>query len=131
MMFSPALLSQMIPFLNELIWNLVNSDALVSGQINAEFSSGTWNLEKTGYWDGLPCKRRPGLGIMYQSIPSLTIPRADPGEFFERANPPPPGYKESAKLRPLGQKNCAKTPLPGQLFSKIQQKNSQSMRQKL
>ena len=50
-------------------------------------------------------------------------------EFFERANPP--GHKESAKPPPLGQKNRAKTPPPGQLFSKVQQKNSQNMRQKL
>ena len=58
--------------------------------------------------------------FMYQSIPSLTIPRENPGEVFERANSPSPGHKESAKPRPLGQKNRAKTPFPGQLFSKIQ-----------
>ena len=61
---------------------------------------------------------------MYQSIPSLTIP---PGKtlaiFFERANPPPLGHKESAKLRTLGKKTRAKTPPPGQLFSNIQQNN--------
>ena len=49
---------------------------------------------------------------------SLTTPR----EFLERAISPPPGHKESAKPRPLGQKNRAKTPRPGQLFPKIQQK---------
>ena len=74
--------------------------------------------------------------LMYQSIPSLTIPPPQtPGNFFERANAPLPlplpGHKESAKPRPLGQKNHAKTPPPGQLFSKIQQKPPQNMRHKL
>ena len=53
------------------------------------------------------------------------LPRGQtPGEFFERANSPtpPPRHKESAKSRPLGQKNRAKTPSLGQLSSKIQQK---------
>ena len=45
--------------------------------------------------------------LMYQSIPCQTTPV----------------HKESAKPRPLGQKNRAKTPPPGKLFSKIQQKN--------
>ena len=68
---------------------------------------------------------------MYQSIPSLTIPPwQTPGDVFERANFPPPWHKESAKPRPLWQKNRAKTPPPGQLFSKIQQKK-QNMRWKL
>ena len=68
-------------------------------------------------------KNRTCDTIMYQSIPSLTIPLATPKEFFERANVPPPGYKESAKLRLLEQKNWAKTPPPGGLFSTIQPKN--------
>ena len=53
---------------------------------------------------------------MYQSIPSLTIPGQPPGNFFERANCPPPGHKESAKSQPLGQKNRAKTPPQGHFF---------------
>ena len=63
---------------------------------------------------------------MYQSISSLITPppKQTPREFFERANSPPPGRKESAKPRSLGQKNRAKTPPPGKLFSKIQQKNT-------
>ena len=65
--------------------------------------------------------------IMYQLIPSLTIPRANPEGIFERANSPAPGNKESAKSRPMGQKNYAKTPPPEQLISKIQQK-TQNMR---
>ena len=44
---------------------------------------------------------------------------------------PNPGHKESVKPRPLGQINRAKTPPPGQLFSKMQQKTPQNMRQKL
>ena len=43
-----------------------------------------------------------------------------PWEFFEWANSP--RHKESPKPRPLRQKNHAKTPPLGQLFSKIQQK---------
>ena len=45
-------------------------------------------------------------------------------ECFERVNSPPPRHKESMEPRPMGQKNRAKTPLPGQLFSKIQQRNT-------
>ena len=71
------------------------------------------------------------VSLMYQSIPSLTIlsPGKRPWNFFERVNSPPPGHKERAKPRP--QKNCATTSPPGQLFSKIQQKSTQNMRQKL
>ena len=47
-----------------------------------------------------------------------------PGDFFESANSPHSGYQESAKPPPLCQKNHAKTPPLGQLFSKIQQKNT-------
>ena len=66
-----------------------------------------------------------GLFIMYQSIPSLTIPLDNsPGNFFEGANFSPLGHRESEKPRPLGQKNRSKAPPPGQLFSKIQQKNT-------
>ena len=49
------------------------------------------------------------------------------GNFFERVNSSPPGT--SVKSQPLGQKNHAKIPLPGQLFSNIQQKNPQNMKQ--
>ena len=63
--------------------------------------------------------------VMYQSIPSLTIPPRKPRGIFERANAPSPGQKESAKPRPLRQKNRAKSPTrPGQLFFNIQQKNT-------
>ena len=50
--------------------------------------------------------------IMYQSIPSLTIPppRANPWGIFLKGESPPLGHKESAKPRSLGQKNRAKTP---------------------
>ena len=51
-------------------------------------------------------------------------PDHPPGNFFETLNSPHPGQKESAKPRPLGQKNRAKTPPPGRLFSKIQQKET-------
>ena len=50
-------------------------------------------------------------------------PGQTPGEFFERVNLPPPGHKESVKPRSLEQINRAKTPPPGQLFFKMQQKN--------
>ena len=65
------------------------------------------------------------VSLMYQSIPSLTIPQGKPLEnCLERANSPPPEYKEIAKSRSLGQKNCAKTPPPGQLFKKNSAKNN-------
>ena len=51
-------------------------------------------------------------------------PGKPPENFYERANSPPPGNKESAKPRPLGQKNRPKTPPPAQLFSKIMQRNT-------
>ena len=57
---------------------------------------------------------------MCQSIPSLTIPT---GNFLTEQIPHPLAQK-SAKPRPLGQKIRAKTPPTGQLFSKIQQKNT-------
>ena len=58
---------------------------------------------------------------MYQSIPSLTIPR----EFFEKANSPPPlGHEGSAKPQFWGRKIVLKPPPRGQLFSKIQQRNT-------
>ena len=47
---------------------------------------------------------------------------ANPQGFFERVDSPTPRQRESAK--PLGQKNCAKTRPPEELFSKIQQKNT-------
>ena len=51
------------------------------------------------------------LYIMYQSIPSLTIPLdKTPGNFFERVNAPPKDTNKVQKADPLGQKNHAKTP---------------------
>ena len=38
-------------------------------------------------------------------------------EFFEKENSPSLGHKESAKARPLGQKNSAK-PHPGEIIFK-------------
>ena len=49
-------------------------------------------------------------------------PGRPPGNIFERVNSPLPGHKESAKARPMGQKNRATAPPPGQLFSKMHQK---------
>ena len=46
------------------------------------------------------------------------------GKFLKSEFPTGLGHKESAKPRPLGQKNRAKTLLPGQLFSKVQQRNT-------
>ena len=43
--------------------------------------------------------------------------------MFLKGESPPLGHKESAKHSTLGQKNRAKTPLPGQLLSNIQQNN--------
>ena len=57
---------------------------------------------------------------MYQSIPSLTISL---GKCSERANSPPPGTKKVQTPTP-GQKNRAKTPPPGQLYSEIQQQKT-------
>ena len=68
---------------------------------------------------------------MYQSNPSLTIlSHSNPRGIFRNGEFATPGHKESAKPRPLGQKNRAETPPLGQLFSKIQQKITQNMRQK-
>ena len=61
---------------------------------------------------------------MYHSIPSLTIPH--PGEFFERANSPPPEHKESAKPRPLGQINRAKPPPGAIIFKNTAKKNHEA-----
>ena len=52
------------------------------------------------------------------------LPGQTPRKFFERANSPPPGHKESAKPLSLGQKNRARTQPWGQLFSKFQQNNT-------
>ena len=60
---------------------------------------------------------------MYDSIPSLTIPLANPGDFLKgRIFQPPPMHKDRAKHRPLGQKVRDNFPPQGQLFAKIQQK---------
>ena len=48
-------------------------------------------------------------------------PGQTPGNFL-KGRIPTPGQKESAKPQPLGQKNRAKTPSPGQLISKTRQK---------
>ena len=54
-------------------------------------------------------------------------PGKPPGNLFERVDVPQPGQKESAKHRPLGQKNRAKTPPSGQLFLNIQQKKHKTL----
>ena len=43
--------------------------------------------------------------VSVNSKPDHPPRRKTPGEFFKRANSPAPGHKESAKPRPLGQKN--------------------------
>ena len=68
---------------------------------------------------------------MCQSIPSLTIhPRTNPREFFERANAPSPGHKESAKPGPLEHKNRAKALLlpRGNYFKKSNNKKAKHER---
>ena len=71
------------------------------------------------------------LHVIYQSIPSLTIPPSQtPREFFERANFPSPRHKDSAKPRPLGQKNRAKSH-PRDNYFQNSSKKPQNMKQKL
>ena len=67
--------------------------------------------------------------FIYQSIPSLTTPGKLSGIFVDRANSPPQWHKECQKPRAVRQKSHARTPAPGQLFSKLQQKKKQNMRQ--
>ena len=62
--------------------------------------------------------------LTYQSIPSLTTPANSRGIFWKGEFPTPWAQVESAKPRTLGQKNGAKVPPPGQLFSKIQPKKT-------
>ena len=46
---------------------------------------------------------------MYQSIPAVNIPRADPRGIFLGGEIPTPGAKKAAKPRPPGQKfTCEK-----------------------
>ena len=52
------------------------------------------------------------------------LPGPSPGEFFERANSPSPGHRESVNPRPLGQKIVLKPHPRGQLFSIRQKKNT-------
>ena len=55
---------------------------------------------------------------MYHSIPSLTIPPGQtPGEFLKGRIPHPQAQRK-CETPTLGQKNRAKTPPTGQLFSK-------------
>ena len=45
--------------------------------------------------------------IMYQSVPSLTIPPGQtPEEFFERANLPPPEHKKCETPTPGTETSC-------------------------
>ena len=44
------------------------------------------------------------------------------GDFFDRANPPLPRHKDCPKPRSSRQKCHARTPAPGQLFSKSSRK---------
>ena len=60
----------------------------------------------------------------FQTLP----PQGNPREMFLRRRIP--WHKESAKARPLRQKNRARTPVPGQLFSKIQQKTQNTRQEK-
>ena len=51
-------------------------------------------------------------------------PGQTPGKFFERANSPSPGHKESAKPLSLGQKNRARTQPWGNYFQNSSKKNT-------
>ena len=67
------------------------------------------------------------MSLMYQSIPSLTFPPGKiPGEFFEKANspPPPPQAQGKCKTPALGQKNRVKTSLSGSYFQKSSKKKN-------
>ena len=61
---------------------------------------------------------------MHQSIPSLTIPPGKPlAIFFLKGRIPTTRAQRKCETSNLGQKNRAKAPPPGQLFSNIQQNN--------
>ena len=61
----------------------------------------------------------------YQSSPSLTIPPANPqGTFLKERIHYPRAQRKCETPTPLWQKNRAKSPPMGQLFSKIQLKNT-------
>ena len=68
------------------------------------------------------------FGVMYQSIPSLTIPpRAKPrGNFFDGRISHPPGKKGVQNPHPRAYKNELK-PHPGAFFSIIQYKNMKKL----
>ena len=61
--------------------------------------------------------------LMYQSIPSLTIPRA----IFLWANSPPPRQKRSSNPAPLGPIKTTYNPTAGALFSIIHYKNMKKL----
>ena len=62
--------------------------------------------------------------VMYQSISSLTIPRANPGDFFERANSPPPWAQRKCETpTPVAEKSCQE-PHPGATIFKNLAKNT-------
>ena len=58
-------------------------------------------------------------------VPASSKPEHSPGQTPRGS--PFPENKGSAKPRPFGQKNRAKTPPQGQLFLKIQQRNTKQM----
>ena len=60
------------------------------------------------------------MSLMYQSVPSMTIPPARPPGIFLWENSPPSGQEESSKLQPSDLSKQAKTPSLGhfpQLFT--------------
>ena len=64
--------------------------------------------------------------FMYQSIPSLTIPRGNSRETVLKGRiPHPRGTKKVGNPDPWGRKFLQK-PHPGQSFSKIQPKNNKT-----
>ena len=64
---------------------------------------------------------------MYPSVPSLTIAPGTPRIMFLKGPiPHPQGTKKMRNPKPLGPKNRAKTSPPGQLFSKLQQKENKT-----
>ena len=73
--------------------------------------------------------------LLYVSVSSKPDhPPGKPlGNFFEIANSPPPGHKESAKSRPLAEAvKSWKNPTPGAIiFKNPAKKTAENMRQKL
>ena len=76
------------------------------------------------FWDLRFLKSSGSIRIMYQSIPSLTIPlRANPQEMFWKGEfPNPPGTKQARKPDPWGKKVVLKPHPRGNYFQKSSKK---------